>query len=156
MTGAGSGLGRSYAHLLGSRGAIVVVNDLGGKKHGGGQSREAADKVVQELRAVGVTCSPNYDDVRNGDKIVEQTLREYGRVDIIVNVGFGRAVWCVPDRLTDLAHCNRTPELAAGNPLNTTATKTTGIPCIIFMSPAATVSPKPHGRRCRLKSTGGS
>ena len=49
VTGAGGGLGRSYALLLASRGASVVVNDLGGSRSGEGQSSAAADKVVQEI-----------------------------------------------------------------------------------------------------------
>lgn len=42
--------------------------------------------MVAELRAKGIKCSPNYDDVREGEKIVEQAMKEYGRVDIIINV----------------------------------------------------------------------
>lgn len=34
ITGAGNGLGRTYAHLLASRGCKVVVNDLGGSVAG--------------------------------------------------------------------------------------------------------------------------
>lgn len=34
ITGAGGGLGKAYALLLGKRGASVVVNDLGGSSHG--------------------------------------------------------------------------------------------------------------------------
>ena len=49
VTGAGGGLGRSYALLLASRGAAVVVNDLGGSRSGDGKSSAAADKVVQEI-----------------------------------------------------------------------------------------------------------
>ena len=49
VTGAGGGLGRSYALLLASRGAAVVVNDLGGSRSGDGKSSVAADKVVQEI-----------------------------------------------------------------------------------------------------------
>ncbi|MGA0830674.1 MAG: 3-oxoacyl-ACP reductase, partial [Nitriliruptoraceae bacterium] len=36
VTGAGGGLGRSHALLLASRGAKVVVNDLGGGRDGSG------------------------------------------------------------------------------------------------------------------------
>ena len=49
VTGAGGGLGRSYALLLASHGASVIVNDLGGSRSGEGKSSAAADKVVQEI-----------------------------------------------------------------------------------------------------------
>lgn len=52
VTGAGAGLGREYALLLASRGAKVVVNDLGGDRNGQGQSRQA-DVVVNEIIANG-------------------------------------------------------------------------------------------------------
>jgi len=38
VTGAGGGLGKAYALLFGSRGANVVVNDLGGSFKGEGSS----------------------------------------------------------------------------------------------------------------------
>jgi len=34
VTGAGQGLGKSYAHFFAARGAKVVVNDLGGSVSG--------------------------------------------------------------------------------------------------------------------------
>lgn len=85
VTGAGGGLGRAYALLLASRGAKVVVNDLGGSVDGKGADARAADKVVQEIRAAGGTAEPNYDSVENGDKIVQTAVDKFGRVDIVVN-----------------------------------------------------------------------
>jgi 3-hydroxyacyl-CoA dehydrogenase/3a,7a,12a-trihydroxy-5b-cholest-24-enoyl-CoA hydratase len=85
VTGAGNGLGRSHALLLASRGAKVVVNDLGGGIRGEGQSANAADKVVEEIRAAGGTAVANYDSVENGDKIVKTAIDEFGRIDIVVN-----------------------------------------------------------------------
>lgn len=43
------GLGRAYALLFASRGASVVVNDLGSSIHGDGSSTTSADAVVQEI-----------------------------------------------------------------------------------------------------------
>lgn len=60
VTGAGAGLGRAYALLFASRGAKVVVNDLGGGRHGDGSSSKAADAVVDEIRKRG-NCKIDFD-----------------------------------------------------------------------------------------------
>ncbi|XP_048383621.2 peroxisomal multifunctional enzyme type 2 isoform X1 [Stegostoma tigrinum] len=85
VTGAGGGLGRTYALLFAERGASVVVNDLGGNIKGEGKSSSAADRVVQEIRAKGGKAVPNYDSVEEGEKIVQTALDTYGRIDIVVN-----------------------------------------------------------------------
>ncbi|HKY89460.1 MAG TPA: SDR family NAD(P)-dependent oxidoreductase, partial [Nevskiaceae bacterium] len=85
VTGAGNGLGRSHALLFGSRGAHVVVNDLGGGAHGDGKSSAAADKVVAEIKALGGDAVANYDSVTDGDKIVQTALDTFGRIDIVIN-----------------------------------------------------------------------
>ncbi|MBK6520125.1 MAG: SDR family NAD(P)-dependent oxidoreductase [Polyangiaceae bacterium] len=86
VTGAGGGLGRSHALLLGSRGCKVVVNDLGGSMHGGGSGdKTPAERVVAEIKAAGGEAVANYDSVENGDKIVQAAMDAYKRIDIIVN-----------------------------------------------------------------------
>ncbi|MEM1113066.1 MAG: SDR family NAD(P)-dependent oxidoreductase [Pseudomonadota bacterium] len=86
ITGAGNGLGRSHALLLASRGAKVVVNDLGGDIHGDGKrSSAAADAVVEEIRAAGGEAVANYDSVEEGEKIIDTALAAFGRVDIVIN-----------------------------------------------------------------------
>jgi len=85
VTGAGNGLGKSHALLLASRGAKVVVNDLGGSIHGGGKSSAAADAVVKQIKDAGGEAVANYDSVEDGDKIVKTALDAFGRVDILIN-----------------------------------------------------------------------
>jgi NAD(P)-dependent dehydrogenase (short-subunit alcohol dehydrogenase family)/acyl dehydratase/putative sterol carrier protein len=85
VTGAGNGLGRQHALLLASRGAKVVVNDLGGGRHGDGKSSAAADAVVAEIRAAGGEAVANYDSVENGEAIVKTALDAFGTVDIVIN-----------------------------------------------------------------------
>ena len=53
VTGAGNGLGRSYALELASLGAKVLVNDLGGDIFGTGDDAAPAQKVVDEITAAG-------------------------------------------------------------------------------------------------------
>ncbi|XP_071540167.1 peroxisomal multifunctional enzyme type 2 isoform X2 [Panulirus ornatus] len=78
-------LGRAYALMFASRGAKVVVNDLGSSTRGEGQNSRAADQVVDEIRSAGGTAVANYDSVEDGDKIVQTALDNFGRVDILVN-----------------------------------------------------------------------
>ncbi|MFT3693631.1 MAG: SDR family NAD(P)-dependent oxidoreductase [Kofleriaceae bacterium] len=85
VTGAGGGLGRSHALLLASRGAKVVVNDLGGSFTGEGSSGTAADKVVAEIKAAGGEAVANYNSVEDGDKIVKTAIDTWGKIDIVVN-----------------------------------------------------------------------
>lgn len=47
VTGAGGGLGRAYAIYFGSRGANVVVNDLGGGVKGEGASSKVCESDEQ-------------------------------------------------------------------------------------------------------------
>src|SRR5580693_7943303 len=85
VTGAGGGLGRSHALLLASRGAKVVVNDLGGSFTGEGKSAGAADKVVAEIKEKGGEAVANYNSVEDGDQIVKTAIDTWGKVDIVVN-----------------------------------------------------------------------
>jgi NAD(P)-dependent dehydrogenase (short-subunit alcohol dehydrogenase family) len=88
ITGAGGGLGRSHALELAKRGALIVVNDLGGSTDGTGASETAAEAVVNEIKAAGGEAVPNYDSVatpEGGEAIVQTALDAYGRVDIVIN-----------------------------------------------------------------------
>ncbi|KAJ2902605.1 peroxisomal hydratase-dehydrogenase-epimerase (short chain dehydrogenase) [Zalerion maritima] len=85
VTGAGGGLGKAYATFFASRGASVVVNDLGGSFKGEGTSSKTADVVVEEIKAAGGKAVANYDSVEDGDKIIETAMKTYGRVDVLLN-----------------------------------------------------------------------
>lgn len=87
VTGAGHGLGRTYALELARRGAAVVVNDLGVDVHGLG-SGPAAEVVVEEIEKAGGRAVANVESVASpegGNAIVDGAIREFGRVDIVIN-----------------------------------------------------------------------
>ena len=88
VTGAGGGLGRCHALEFARRGAKVVVNDLGGAVDGSGGSSEAADKVVEEIKAAGGEAISNGSSVTDDAGVanmVAQTMDAYGRIDVLVN-----------------------------------------------------------------------
>ena len=85
ITGAGNGLGRTYALEMGKRGAKVVVNDLGGSAFGDGADKAAADVVVDEIKAGGGEAVANYDSVTDGDRIVQTAMDSFGKIDVVIN-----------------------------------------------------------------------
>lgn len=94
ITGAGGGLGRSYALDLARRGARLCVNDLGGAADGTGSSEAPARSVVEEIEAAGGEVIANYDDVSQADganNLIRQTLDRFGTIDALVcNAGILR------------------------------------------------------------------
>ncbi len=88
VTGAGHGLGRDYALFLGSRGARVVVNDLGTSVEGVDRSRGPAEKVASIIVERGGSAVANFDSVaepEGAQRIVEDALRNFGSMDILIN-----------------------------------------------------------------------
>ena len=102
VTGAGRGVGRAHALLLASRGAKVVVADLGGQLDGSGSSAEPAEQVVAEIVGAGgeaVACHASVADEAGAASIVQAALDAFGRVDIVVN----NAGIADPDRFEELS-----------------------------------------------------
>ncbi|MCF8473459.1 MAG: SDR family NAD(P)-dependent oxidoreductase [Emcibacter sp.] len=92
ITGAGGGLGRAHAMAFAERGAMVVVNDLGGLRDGSKTAQDngvtAAEKVVQEIMALGGKAIANGGSVTSEDDMQtmkDQAMAAFGRIDILVN-----------------------------------------------------------------------
>ena len=86
VTGAGGGIGRAHALLLGREGASVVVNDYGGDSSGNRGTSAAAQAVVDEIVGAGGTAVADSHDVSiEGPDIVQTALDSFGGVHLIVN-----------------------------------------------------------------------
>src|SRR3954452_14522735 len=88
ITGAGGGLGREHALLLAKRGALIVVNDLGGAVDGTGSDKGAAERVVDEIKAVGGEAVADTNSVatpEGGAAIVQAAIDAFGKVDVVIN-----------------------------------------------------------------------
>jgi NAD(P)-dependent dehydrogenase (short-subunit alcohol dehydrogenase family) len=88
ITGAGGGLGRQHALLLASRGAQIVINDLGGNRSGEGGDEGPAQITAKEIEDLGGVAVANTDSVatpEGGEAIVQSAIDAFGRVDIVIN-----------------------------------------------------------------------
>lgn len=94
ITGAGRGLGRSYALAFAREGARVVVNDLGTDRGGSGRDASTAQKVADEIGALGGEAVANGDDVADWEgaaRLVASAIDAFGTLDVVVNnAGFVR------------------------------------------------------------------
>ena len=80
VTGGAQGLGEAICHRLAREGAHVVVADLNLK----GAQRVAADLTAQaDRRAVGVGADVT--DETQVEALVQRTVQEFGRLDILVS-----------------------------------------------------------------------
>src|SRR3984957_3062076 len=89
VTGGGRGIGRGVARTLAAQGAAVVVNDLGVSLVGQKETVSPADDVVKEIVAAGGRAVSNHMDiatVTGGEGLVNQAIKEFGQLDILVNV----------------------------------------------------------------------
>ncbi|HYM16147.1 MAG TPA: SDR family NAD(P)-dependent oxidoreductase [Dehalococcoidia bacterium] len=88
VTGGGRGIGRGECLALAAEGARVVVNDFGGSAAGTGGEQGPADQVVAEIKKLGSDAVANYDNVADfeaGNRMVQQAMDSFGRLDIVVN-----------------------------------------------------------------------
>ena len=88
ITGAGGGLGREHAILLASRGAQIVVNDLGGAVDGSGGDLGPAARTAQEINDLGgvaVADGNSVSTTEGGAGIIKTAIDAFGRVDIVIN-----------------------------------------------------------------------
>jgi NAD(P)-dependent dehydrogenase (short-subunit alcohol dehydrogenase family) len=88
VTGGGRGLGRAHCLTLAGHGATVVVNDIGAGLHGDDTVETPADEVVAEITAAGGRAFANDVSVTDWDaveKLVNGTVEQFGRLDIVVN-----------------------------------------------------------------------
>ena len=88
ITGAGGGLGKTYALDLARRGAKVVVNDLGGNPDGTGSGSSPAEDTVAEIKAAGgeaVACFDSVATPEGGQAIIDAAISNFGRVDVVIN-----------------------------------------------------------------------
>ena len=88
VTGAGRGIGRDVALMMASKGAKVVVNDLGGAADGDGADATPAQEVVDEIVAAGGEAIANFGNVasiEDANAMYEQAMDEFGTIDVVVN-----------------------------------------------------------------------
>ena len=85
VTGAGGGLGKHYCLEFAKRGAKVVVNDLGGSLSGEGGNSRAADVVVNEIKSAGGVAVADYNNVLDGEKIIDTAVKSFGTVHVVIN-----------------------------------------------------------------------
>jgi NAD(P)-dependent dehydrogenase (short-subunit alcohol dehydrogenase family) len=89
VTGGARGIGKGVAMQLAEEGAAVVIADFGGNLDGTGGDMGPAEETVREIQQMGGRAMAHGCDVSKFDQVgdlVDQTLKEYGRLDAMLHV----------------------------------------------------------------------
>jgi NAD(P)-dependent dehydrogenase (short-subunit alcohol dehydrogenase family) len=89
ITGGGRGIGAEISKLFAAEGASLVINDLGAATDGTGEDAGPAQDIAEHIRGTGAKAVANGGDiseVATGEELVATALKEYGKLDIVVNV----------------------------------------------------------------------
>jgi glucose 1-dehydrogenase len=81
VTGAASGIGKAIAIRFAAEGARVVINYHKGGSHGSGGVEEEIKKAGGKAISIGA----NVDDRRDVASMIEETVRTFGKLDIVVS-----------------------------------------------------------------------
>lgn len=101
VTGAGRGLGYAYAKLLASRGARVVLHDVGADPAGTGRDPAVAENAAASLRSDGLSATPASGSIETREgcqRLIGDVLAVHGRLDILVH----NAGWVSYRRIEEL------------------------------------------------------
>lgn len=100
ITGAGRGLGLTYARLIGQLGATVLLHDVGANSDGGGRDTSVAETAARGLRAEGLDAHPLDApiDTRDGCyELVRTCLTGRDHLDAVIHNAGWVAYECVED-----------------------------------------------------------
>ena len=82
ITGGGQGFGAATARLLAQAGANVVVNYFA---DAAGVNRQRAEQTVQQIGPAAAAIEADVRSLPQVTALIEQTVRRFGRLDIVVN-----------------------------------------------------------------------
>lgn len=80
ITGSSSGIGEATAYLFANNGAKIVVNSK--------SNSEGGNKVVDKIKTDGgeaIYIQADVADPKQAKRLVDQTVKEFGTVDILIN-----------------------------------------------------------------------
>lgn len=120
VTGAGRGLGASYAQHLAGLGAHVIVNDLGVGMSDADRSPLPARSVVEAIRAQNGMASEDMSDIADpheADALVTRIIDVHGRIDALIN-NAGNFLPPTPFAETSLADFERSWRIHVGGSYN--------------------------------------
>ena len=106
VTGAGRGLGRSYAQALARQGASVVVHDAGVDQEGRNPDPSCARQVADGVNEDGGAASAMTGLLGDADscrQLVEAVVERYGRLDGLIH-NAGLVIWRDPAQLDEEAY----------------------------------------------------